>query len=52
MKFLDIAIGNYFIINGVKYRKNSKCTARRCNAKIVDYFEADAIIPVVEVPNA
>lgn len=52
MKFEDIKVGNYFIIDGIRYRKNSNCTARSCKAKVVKYFEPESIIPVIEVPNA
>lgn len=47
MKFSEIQVGNYFMFNGNKYRKNSNCTARRLDAKIAKYFDSNEVIQVV-----
>lgn len=47
MKFKEIEIGNYFMFNGIRYRKNSKCSAKRLDAKIAKYFDSNEVIQVV-----
>lgn len=47
MKFKEIEIGNYFMFNGNKYRKNSKCTAQLLEFNRTFYFKQNEIIHVV-----
>lgn len=47
MKFSEIAIGIEFMVNGNKYRKNSKCTAQLLEFNRTFYFIQNEIIHVV-----
>lgn len=47
MEFKEIEIGTYFMFNGNKCIKNSKCTAKLCEYARVFYFNQNDIIPVV-----
>ena len=47
MKFNEIEIGNYFMFNGNKYRKNSSCTAKLLEFNRTLYFAQNEIIHVV-----
>lgn len=47
MKFKEIEVGNYFMFNGNKYRKNSNCTARRLDANKTAYFDSNETIHVI-----
>ena len=47
MKFNEIEIGNYFMFNGIKYRKNSKCSAQRLDTNKTKYFTSNEMIHVV-----
>ena len=47
MKFSEIQVGNYFMFNGNKYRKNSKRTAQLLEFNRTFYFPQNEIIHVV-----
>lgn len=47
MKFSDIDVGIEFMVNGNKYRKNSKRTAKLLENNRVFYFTQNEIIHVV-----
>ena len=47
MKFNEIEIGYYFMFNGHKYVKNSKCSAQLIEKNKTRYFEQNEIIHVV-----
>lgn len=47
MKFKEIEIGNYFMFNGVRYRKNSKCSAQRSDTNKTKYFTSNETIHVI-----
>lgn len=47
MKFNEIEIGNYFMFNGNRYRKNSSCTAKLVEFNRAFYFAQNEIIHVV-----
>lgn len=47
MEFKKIVVGNYFMFNGNKYRKNSKCTAQLLEFNRTFYFAQNEIIHVV-----
>ena len=47
MKFSEIIVGNYFMFNGNKYRKNSNCTAQRLDINKTYYFASNEAIQVV-----
>lgn len=47
MKFKEIEIGNYFMFNGVRYRKNSKCSAQRSDTNKTKYFTNNETIHVI-----
>ena len=47
MKFSEIQVGNYFMFNGNKYIKNSKCTAKLLEFNRVLYFTSNEVIHVV-----
>ena len=47
MKFSEIAVGIEFMVNGNKYRKNSKRTAKLLENNRVFYFTQNEVIHVV-----
>lgn len=47
MEFKAIVVGNYFMYNGNKYIKNSKCTSKLLENNRVFYFNQQDIIQVV-----
>jgi hypothetical protein len=47
MKFNEIIVGNYFMFNGNKYRKNSTCSAKRLDINKTSYFASNEVIQVV-----
>lgn len=47
MKFNEIAISIYFMFNGHKYVKNSRCSAQRLDINKTYYFTSNEAIPVV-----
>ena len=47
MKFNEILVGSYFMFNGYKYRKNSKCSAQRLDINKNSYFTRNETIQVV-----
>ena len=47
MKFKEIEIGNYFMFNGIRYRKNSKCSAKRLDTNKTAYFTSNETIHVI-----
>ena len=47
MKFSEIQVGSYFMFNGNKYIKNSKCTAKLLEFNRVLYFTSNEVIHVV-----
>lgn len=47
MKFSEIAIGIEFMVNGNKYRKNSRCSAQRLDINKTYYFASNEVIRVV-----
>lgn len=47
MKFSEIQVGNYFMFNGNRYRKNSKCTAQLLEFNRTFYFASNEVIHVV-----
>ena len=47
MEFKKIVIGNYFMFNGNKYRKNSKCSAQRLDTNKTSYFTSNETIHIV-----
>ena len=47
MKFNEIEIGNYFMFNGNKYRKNSRCSAQRLDTNKTKYFASNETIHVI-----
>lgn len=47
MKFSEIAVGIEFMVNGNKYRKNSKSTAKLLENNRVFYFTQNEVIHVV-----
>lgn len=47
MKFSEIAVGIEFMVNGNKYRKNSRCTAQLLEFNRTFYFRQNEIIHVV-----
>lgn len=47
MKFKEIEVGNYFMFNGIRYRKNSNCTARRLDTNKTNYFTSNETIHVI-----
>lgn len=47
MKFNEIEIGYYFMFNGNKYIKNSKCTAQLLEFNRTFYFAQNEMIHVV-----
>jgi len=47
MKFKEIEVGNYFMFNGIRYRKNSKCSAKRLDTNKTNYFTSNETIHVI-----
>ena len=47
MKFSEIAVGIEFMVNGNKYRKNSKCSAQLLEKNRTVYFTQNEVIHVV-----
>ena len=47
MKFSEIAVGIEFMVNGNKYIKNSKATAKLLENNRVFYFTKNEVIQVV-----
>ena len=47
MKFNEITINTYFMFNGYKYVKNSKCSAQLLEKNRTTYFAQNEVIHVV-----
>lgn len=44
MKFKEIIVGNYFMFNGNRYIKNSKCTAKLLENNRIFYFAKNEVV--------